>query len=256
MSSATAVQTIAARGLTWSATTPAAALPRDAPPKMATVAHAFDHPGHGHSAWRKDRDYGAVRTAEVIAAAMADLAPRARAVVGMSLGGMVTFRFASPHPELVPQTIVVDVTPGTGRAVLGLTREQQGDGCPHARAPGVRCSRPCGGRGGRPVAQPPRCGCPARGRPQHPKAARQLPDGRWTWRYDLSDGAQAASMGDLWDDVSALTMPLMLVKGGASAFVTDEDLGELRRRQPGVRIEVVEGAGHAVQSDRPRGRMA
>jgi pimeloyl-ACP methyl ester carboxylesterase len=33
--------------------------------------------------------------------------------------------------------------------------------------------------------------------------------------------------------------------------VLDEDEAEMRRRLPGIRVELVDGAGHAVQSDRP-----
>jgi pimeloyl-ACP methyl ester carboxylesterase len=80
-----------------------------------------------------------------------------------------------------------------------------------------------------------------------------LPDGRWTWRYDLF-GELPASQFEytaLWDDVSAIGAPVMLVRGGDSKFVTDNDVAEFRRRMPGVRTEVVAGAGHAIQSDQP-----
>ena len=43
----------------------------------------------------------------------------------------------------------------------------------------------------------------------------------------------------------------MLVQGGLSKYVHDEDIVEMRRRLPSLRVEVVPGAGHAVQSDRP-----
>jgi pimeloyl-ACP methyl ester carboxylesterase len=33
--------------------------------------------------------------------------------------------------------------------------------------------------------------------------------------------------------------------------VSADDVTEFRRRQPGVRVEVVEGAGHSIQGDRP-----
>jgi esterase len=46
-------------------------------------------------------------------------------------------------------------------------------------------------------------------------------------------------------------MPVLLVKGGESSFVTAEDLAEVTRRLPGLRVETVPGAGHAVQSDQP-----
>ena len=43
----------------------------------------------------------------------------------------------------------------------------------------------------------------------------------------------------------------MLVRGGDSKFVTDDDTAEFRRRQPGLRLAVVPDSGHAVQSDQP-----
>jgi pimeloyl-ACP methyl ester carboxylesterase len=44
---------------------------------------------------------------------------------------------------------------------------------------------------------------------------------------------------------------LVLLHGGDSKFVTDNDVAEFRRRLPGLRTEVVAGAGHAIQSDQP-----
>jgi pimeloyl-ACP methyl ester carboxylesterase len=43
----------------------------------------------------------------------------------------------------------------------------------------------------------------------------------------------------------------MLVRGADSPVVDDDDVAELRRRQPGVRVEVVEKAGHSIQGDQP-----
>ena len=55
----------------------------------------------------------------------------------------------------------------------------------------------------------------------------------------------------LWDDVSAISVPTMLVFGGDSVGPLPEDVDELMRRLPSVRVETVPGAGHAVQSDQP-----
>jgi len=41
------------------------------------------------------------------------------------------------------------------------------------------------------------------------------------------------------------------VRGALSGVVSDEDEAEFRRRQPGLRVARVEGAGHSVQGDRP-----
>ena len=89
--------------------------------------------------------------------------------------------------------------------------------------------------------------------------ARRLEDGRWTWRYDVlgrppDEATTTAGWIDfttLWDDVSAITVPTLLARGGLSPFVRDEDVAEMRRRLPSLDVVVVEGAGHAVQSDRP-----
>ena len=83
--------------------------------------------------------------------------------------------------------------------------------------------------------------------------ARRLPDGSWTWRYDLF-GDRPASVGDhtgLWPDVSAITVPVLLVLGADSPFTAEEDVAEFRRRLPAAQVEVVPAAGHAVQSDQP-----
>jgi pimeloyl-ACP methyl ester carboxylesterase len=61
----------------------------------------------------------------------------------------------------------------------------------------------------------------------------------------------ASDYTPLWEDLAALQVPLMLVRGSRSYHVHDDDVAEVLARQPGARVEVVEGAGHSVQSDRP-----
>jgi pimeloyl-ACP methyl ester carboxylesterase len=55
----------------------------------------------------------------------------------------------------------------------------------------------------------------------------------------------------LWDQIGALTVPLTLARGSVSPVVSDEDVAELLRRKPDARVEVIEGAGHSIQGDRP-----
>ena len=57
--------------------------------------------------------------------------------------------------------------------------------------------------------------------------------------------------GDLWSYVDAVEVPFLLVRGADSPVVSDEDVAELARRRPAVRVEVVEAAGHSVQGDQP-----
>ena len=92
--------------------------------------------------------------------------------------------------------------------------------------------------------------------------ARRLEDGRWTWRYDrfrseihIAEGPSSHpewfDFTPLWEDVSAIDVPTLLVRGGESPYVVDEDAAEMKRRLPSLDIVVVAGAGHSVQSDRP-----
>jgi pimeloyl-ACP methyl ester carboxylesterase len=225
---------------------------------LGRPAVAVDLPGHGHSDRRADRDYGPWRNADAIAALLESVAPAASCVIGMSLGGVTTIRLAAQHPALCRRAVLVDVTPqvndpsrqlstaerGTVSLIAGPpiydTFDEMADAAvalsPYRAASGVR-------RGVR-------------------HNARRLDDGRWTWRYDLFgpapgeattvEGARSwVDFTPLWDDVSAITVPILFVRGGLSPFVRDEDIAEMQRRLPSLRVVVVEGAGHAVQSDRP-----
>ena len=92
--------------------------------------------------------------------------------------------------------------------------------------------------------------------------AKQLDDGSWQWRYDrrghgrttaaATDATETApTLSPLWDDFERVACPLLLVRGGVSPVVDDDDVAEARRRQPTMALAVVEGAGHSVQGDRP-----
>src|SRR4029453_2404198 len=50
--------------------------------------------------------------AKDVATAIRALAPDAKAMIGMSLGGMTTIALADHAPELVRKVVLVDVTPG------------------------------------------------------------------------------------------------------------------------------------------------
>ena len=74
---------------------------------------AIDLPGHGHSDWPGDEAVLDPRAmAEDVAAVIEVLAPSARMVVGMSLGGVTSMALARSHPGLVRKLALVDITPG------------------------------------------------------------------------------------------------------------------------------------------------
>ena len=210
---------------------------------------AVDLPGHGHSGRRQDRDYGPWRNAEAVAAVIDQAAPAARAVVGMSLGGATLIRLAATRPDLVRRAVIVDVTPNSGVRSRAMSQAERGavalvSGPPSYDSFEAMAAAAVAASPGRPRS------AVERGVRHN---ARRLPDGRWTWRYDLFGERPAAVAGHtaLWPDVSAITAPVLLVLGADSRFTGEEDVAEFRRRLPAVRVEVVPGAGHAIQSDQP-----
>lgn len=207
---------------------------------------AVDLPGHGRSSHRTDRDYWPRRNAEVVAAALRQLAGDPVVVVGMSLGGLTGIRLGAAHPELVRALVIVDVTPSVHE--VQMTPRQRG-------ASSLVSAEATFGS----FAELVDVTAAASGRTRESLVvgARhnscRLPDGRWAWRYDRLRTPEDPPLdfSPLWLDLETVRCPTMLVRGGDSFHVPDSHADEVRRRRPGVRLELVAGARHAVQSDKP-----
>ena len=183
---------------------------------------------------------------------MGAVAPAASVVVGMSLGGATLIRLAATEPALCRRAVIVDVTPQVNDPSRSMTTLS---GARSALIGGPPSYPTFDAMADATIALSPNRPASAVRRGVRHNAYEQ-DDGSWTWRYDLfgprPDGsADWSDFTSLWEDVSAITVPTMLVRGGSSKFVLDEDETEMRRRLPGLRVDVVDGAGHAVQSDRP-----
>jgi pimeloyl-ACP methyl ester carboxylesterase len=214
---------------------------------LGEPALAIDLPGHGRSAWRDDGDYGPRLNAVAVEPVVRELAPDADLVVGMSLGGLTALRLAVAAPELVRRVVLVDVTPSAPDRHTEMTEAQKGT---VALVQDERTFPSFAAMLEVTVAA-----APHRDRESLRRGvfhnAKQLDDGRWTWRYDSM--RKGEGFEGLWDDVPRLTVPTTLVRGANSAFVNDEDASEFARMAPGFRgVHMVENAGHSVQSDQPR----
>jgi len=86
--------------------------------------------------------------------------------------------------------------------------------------------------------------------------AKEEPDGSWTWRYDPVRAWKdierpAVTFVNLWEDVARIKAPTLLIRGGLSGVVTDDDVAEVRRRKPDAEVVTVDDAGHSIQGDKP-----
>ncbi|HEV7864221.1 MAG TPA: alpha/beta hydrolase [Acidimicrobiia bacterium] len=225
---------------------------------------AIDLPGHGHS------DAGALTgdppghsdggpatggrlaidaLAADVAVAVAALAPEAAGVVGMSLGGLTTLALSTVAPTLVRRMVLVDVLP---------TLDPRGAAAISAFIHGPESFAGFEELLARTMAHnPTRTESSLRRGILH--NAVQRDDGTWVWRYARHrEGGLPAEQGldariePLWEAMSALAVPVMLVRGmAAGSVVSDDAEKELLARQPAARVEHVAGAGHSVQGDRP-----
>jgi pimeloyl-ACP methyl ester carboxylesterase len=205
---------------------------------------AVDLPGHGHSDGGPDGSISVGSNGRDLATVVAALAPEARGVVGMSLGGMSSIALADHAPGLVRSLVLVDVTPG-------VNAEKAAPIVNFVNGPDSFASfdeilaRTIEHNPGRSESS-------LRRGILHNAVQRE--DGSWVWRYARFRTEPASGppdFSDWWGAISRLTMPVLLVRGLAWSVVGDEDVAELRRRQPTATVVGVEGAGHSVQGDRP-----
>ncbi|MSO78523.1 MAG: alpha/beta hydrolase [Acidimicrobiia bacterium] len=209
---------------------------------------AVDLPGHGHSDHRDDGPFGPRQNAADVAVALRTLAPDAGMVVGMSLGGLTSIALATHAPELVRKLALIDVTPGVDRDKAApiaqfIAGPDSFESLDEILARTIEFN-------------PTRSVSSLRRGVLHNAIERD--DGRWVWRYqrprilEETEMEIPADFAMLWDDVGQIEVPIVLVRGAAQGTVVDDDdEAELRRRQPNARVELVDGAGHSIQGDRP-----
>jgi pimeloyl-ACP methyl ester carboxylesterase len=215
---------------------------------------AVDLPGHGHSdaAVVSGGGHRAESLAVDVAAAIAELAPQAAAVVGMSLGGLTAITLADSHPELVHRLALVDITPGVDRRKAKAITD-------FVRGPATFASfdeilaRTI-------EHNPTRTTASLRRGILH--NAEQLADGSWRWRYRRHDDPAVPdgfasdddidATAELWNALGRVRVPVMLARGlREQSVVDDADEAELLRRIPDAQVVRFADAGHSVQGDMP-----
>jgi pimeloyl-ACP methyl ester carboxylesterase len=223
---------------------------------------AIDLPGHGHSDGPRQgtsRRLSARTNAEDVAVAIRELAPDARAVVGMSLGGLTTIALTDVAPELVRKVVLVDVTPGISPTHAKLITDFI-DGPPSFPSFDELLERTI-------QFNPTRSVSSLRRGILH--NAVQRDDGTWVWRWarwreDPAAGAppeaapqEAAApdspmFNDLWDVVGHIAVPLLLARGMLEqSVIRDENEAELLVRLPSAQVLHFDHAGHSIQGDMP-----
>ncbi len=206
---------------------------------------ALDLRGHGDSAWMDPPAYRYQLYASDLAEVIDKLALRDLILLGHSMGGMVSILYAAAYPDRVRVLIIVDST-------LRMTEDR------------VAMLRDVGNRPGSSYASHEEFLTRYRLRPAGTTAApaiirhlaerggRQLPDGRWTHKFDRNVYAQRDPIDSIpyW---SRIAVPTLLVKGDCSQRIALETFAEVKARCPHVELAEVPHSDHHVFLDNPPG---
>ena len=221
--------------------------------RMGRVAYAVDQRGHGDSEWVKDGAYqyeDFAADARVLADTLAQRTGVRPVAVGASLGGMASLLAnGGGKGEVFSALVLVDITPridsGGVAKIQGFMRERAAEGFSTVAE----------------AADAVAAYLPHRKRPRSheglKKNLRLHPDGRWRWHWDprLLQGQQSFAQDHqvleaaLIEAAKAITIPALLVRGGASELVQEAHVREFLELVPHADYIDVAEARHMVAGD-------
>jgi pimeloyl-ACP methyl ester carboxylesterase len=207
---------------------------------------SLDLRGHGDSGWADPPAYSFAHYAADVAATVEALDLRDFALVGHSMGGMVSLLYASTYPGRLAKLVVVD-----SRMLMPLNR--------------VGAMREAGTRSAKTYAtqtelisryrlEPPGTHTAAPEIIHHMAlhSGREKADGTWQHKFDRNLFVQFERVDGipLWEKI---TIPALLVKGDRSNRLGPEVLAMVKSRAPQVELVEVPDADHHIMLDNPAG---
>ena len=219
---------------------------------------APDLRGHGDSQWSPDGSYSVAAYIYDLAQLIhqQELAPVT--IVGHSLGGMLTLRYAGIYPENVRKLVAIEGLGMTPRAMVERAKQPIADRMQRWIAE----QRDLSGRMARRytsidealkrMQEANRHLSPEQARHLTQHGVNQNEDGTYSWKFDnyvRSDrpyGMTQAETQALWERIAC---PTLLVYGKESWASNPEDDGRIRHFKH-AKVVSFEGAGHWVHHDR------
>jgi esterase len=209
---------------------------------------ALDQRGHGDSDWAPE--YGLRPMAQDLRGFLDALDLREVTLMGLSMGGLVSFVFAAAHPERVARMVIMDIGPeiapsGSANIATSLAASDifssEDEAFERARA-----------------ANPRPTDATLRHRVSH--NLRPLPDGTLTFKYDkeLRNNPRALfdhTRQELWEAWRALNCPVLLVRGADSDILAADTAQRMLAENPNISFASIPDCGHSITLDSPDGLL-
>ena len=208
---------------------------------------ALDQRGHGDSEWAPQ--YGLAPMAQDVLGFLDALELAEVTLMGLSMGGLVSFVFAAAHPERVTRMVIMDIGPEIAAAgatnVANSLAANDVFGSEDEAFAQARAANP------RPTD------ATLRHRVSH--NLRPLPDGTLTFKYDKALRSPRAlfdhTQDQLWAAWRAVSCPVLLVRGGDSDVLAADTAQRMLAENPGVSFASIPNCGHSITLDSPHGLL-
>ena len=213
---------------------------------------ALDQRGRGDSDWAPCGDYSPDSFVADLAGFCEAVGLESFILFGHSMGGRNSIAFTARYPERVEKLVLVDVGPvidpvGGARVAQQLS-EQPEEFDSFEAVVAYRSKQD-------------RFASDAVIRRRLNYESKELPNGKFGWRYDLAireqfrHGAMAAP-ADLSPELSKITCPTLVVRGPHTDILSVETAQRMIETLAQGRLVEVQQAGHMVFEDNPEGFMA
>lgn len=207
----------------------------------------LDHRGRGRSDWDPQRRYDTLTYVADLEAFAAALGLDRFHLLGHSMGGANAIVYAGKHPERILSLIVEEMAPGATASSEGSERIARELASTPASFPD-RDAAAAFWRSIRPNVTSDAIASRVR------YTLAEHPDGTLRWRYDaegIAAARKATAPLDLWPYLEAVRAPILLVRGAASTYVSDERAAEMAARCANLRRVDIPNATHYVHDDAP-----
>jgi pimeloyl-ACP methyl ester carboxylesterase len=213
---------------------------------------ALDQRGRGESDWAPGGDYSSESF-------VADLEGFCEAVgfdsfilIGHSMGGRNSMAFAGNNADKIEKLVIIDIGPDVDpKGAARMTQEikdvpEEFDSFEDVFAYQSKQNRFCS----EPVL-----------RRRLNYATRELPNGKFGWRYDLEIREQrrnnsGAKQPDLWLNLPGIKCPVLIVRGAETDTLGLETAEKMVEVLPNGKLVHVDRAAHMVFEENPEGFIA